>query len=335
MTRGQIKMSGLLAQGVIKEADKNASAKPFGASVPQAAGGENEDSSHDWAEEIAKRDEIIAQLKQPGGRVQRISLSLIDDSPYQPRLEYDPEEIDALAKTMAVAKQADPIKVRQVGARYELIGGHRRKRAALSLGWTEIDALVEDRSDAEAEMEGMLLVVANVKLSDFELAEMYQRALKKGYAKTKDAAAAMFSVTPSAVTGRLEMLSLPKEILDILRERPRLFSYSTAAVVKALVQEHPKHLDIIARGVRRLYEENAKQNSLKSWVLMTIAQQTRKAAPKANGLIVTKEGREVFSTKKTATAVTVNIKARNVDSEQLEKDLHAWLTQYAIDTQTA
>jgi len=286
-----------------------------------------------YLEQIAERDAIIEELRNSTDRVQKISLSLVDDSPYQPRLEYDPEEIDALAKTMAAATQADPIKVRKIGDRYELIGGHRRKRAALSLGWTEIDAIVESRSDAEAELETMLLVVANVKLSDFELAEMYQRALTKGFAKNKDKAAAMFGVTPSAVTGRLEMLSLPTEILEILRERPRLFSYSTAGVIKTLVQEHPKHLDIIVRGIRRLYEENAKQNSLKGWILQAIAQQTRKAAPKASGLIVTKGGREVFTTKKTATAVTVNIKSRNVDSEQLEKDLHAWLTQYAIDSE--
>lgn len=294
-----------------------------------------------WTEQIAERDALIAerdttieQLKNATDRVQKIQLELVDDSPYQPRLQYDPEEIDALAKTMAAATQADPIKVRKVGNRYELIGGHRRKRAALSLGWTEIDAIVETRSDAEAELEAMLLVVANVKLSDFELAEMYQRALQKGFAKNKDKAAAMFGVTPSAVSGRLDMLSLPKEILDILRERPRLFSYTTAGVIMTLVQEHPKHLDIIVRGIRRLYEENAKQNALKGWILQAIAQQTRKAAPRASGLVVTKDGREVFTTKKTATAVTVNIKARNVDSEQLEKDLHAWLTQYAIDSET-
>jgi hypothetical protein len=117
--------------------------------------------------------------------------------------------------------------------------------------------------------------------------------------------------------------------LDILKERPRLFSYSTAATIKALVQDHPKHLDIIVQGVQRLYEEGAKQNSLKGWILQAIAQQTRKAAPKPNGLIVTKGGHEVFSTKKTASSVTVNIKARDVDSAQLEKDLHDWLTAYA------
>ena len=278
---------------------------------------------------ISERDAIIEELKTSTDRVQRISLADVDDSPFQPRLEYDPEEIDALAKTMAASMQADPIKVRRVNGRYELISGHRRKRAALSLGWTEIDAVVEQRSDSQAELEAMLLVCANEPLSDYELAKMYKRALEKGYCKTREKAAAMFGVTPSAVTGRLSMLELPAPILEMLEAKPRLLGHPAAATVRSLVQEHPAYLDIIVRGVRRLIEEGAKQNALKGWILQAIAQHSRKSAPRENARIVTKDGREVFTTKKTANSVTVSIKARGIDNGQFELDLHKWLKEYA------
>lgn len=282
-----------------------------------------------WTEQIAERDAEIERLKYSTDRIQKIKLALVDDSPYQPRLEYDPEEIDALAKTMAAAKQADPIKVRKVGERYEIISGHRRKRAGLSLGWTEIDAIVEIRTDEQAELEAMLLVVANVQLSDYEFGKMYRRALDKGFCKTQREAAAMFGVTPAAVTGRLDMLSLPERIIEMLEAKPSLFGYSTSNVIKGLVQEHPRSIDIIVQGVRRLVEEGATQGSLKGWILQAIAQQGRRASPKAAPLIVTKDGRQIFSTKSSGNAVTVNIKTRDLDGAQFEKDLHDWLTAYA------
>lgn len=282
-----------------------------------------------YVEQIKERDAKIAELEASTDRVQSIQLSLVDDSPFQPRLEYDPEEIDALAKTMAAGSQADPIKVRKVGERYELISGHRRKRAALSLGWTEIDAIVENRSDDEAELESMLLVVGSVLLSDYEYAKMYRRALDKNFCKTQQEAANLFGVSQPKVSGCLEMLSLPAPILEMLDAKPSLFSYTTGKEIKALLKEHPKHVDIVVKGVRRLVEESAKQNGLKGWILQAIAQATHKAKPRENTLVITKEGHQVFTTKKSGNAVTVNIKAQGVDDAQFEKDLHQWLNEYA------
>lgn len=100
-------------------------------------------------------------------------------------------------------------------------------------------------------------------------------------------------------------------------------------MLKKLVQQYPQNLEIIVSGVRRLTEEGAKQNSLKGLILDAIAQKDRKKAPTASKLMVTKDGREVFTTKKTATSVTVAIKGNGIDPGQFEKDLHAWLTDYA------
>jgi ParB/RepB/Spo0J family partition protein len=287
-----------------------------------------------YLDQIAERDAEIERLKNSTDSVKKIPLSEVDDSPYQPRLEYDPEEIDALAKTMAAATQADPIKVRKVGDRYELISGHRRKRAALSLGWTEIDAIVEVRTNEEAELEAMLLVVGNVQLSDYELAKMYRRALDKGFCKSKRDAAAMFGVTHTAVNGRLDMLTLPPPIVDILEAKPSLFGYSTGKVAKDLLEENPRHVDIIVQGVRRLVEEGASQSSLKGWVRAEIAKHNRRAVPRPAPRIVTTDGREVFALKSASNSVTVNIKAKDLNGEQFEKDLHRWLTEYANRSQS-
>lgn len=284
-----------------------------------------------YVEQIAQRDALIEELRSSIDHVQRIQLSLVDDSPYQPRLEYDPEEIDALAKTMAAATQADPIKVRKVGDRYELISGHRRKRAALSLGWTEISAIVENRTDEQAELEAMLLVVGSVTLSDYELAKMYRRAQIRKFWKGQREAAAMFGTSQTLVSQRMDMLNLPAPILEMLEAKPSLFGAECGKTIKNLVKDYPDHIDLIVKGVRRLVEENATQNSLKGWVLQAISQQGRKAAPPAdeNRTITTADGRAIFTTKKHATSLTVNFKAKKFDNAKFERDFHQWLSEYA------
>lgn len=283
-----------------------------------------------YLDQLAEKDAIIEELRSSSDRVQRIKLSLVDDSPYQPRLEYDPEEIDALAKTMAASTQADPIKVRKVGDRYELISGHRRKRAALSLGWTEIDAIVENRTDEQAELEAMLLVVGSVSLSDYELAKMYRRAQQRKFWKGQREAAAMFGTSQTLVSQRLDMLSLPAPILEMLEAKPSLFGADCGKTIKNLVKEFPDHIDLIVKGVRRLVEENAPQNSLKGWVLQAISQKGRKASPPDNSrTITTGDGRAIFTTKKHATSLTVNFKAKNFDDAKFERDFHQWLSEYA------
>lgn len=275
---------------------------------------------------IADLQAKLAAANQGSYTVTRIFLNLIDDSPYQPRLEIDPEEIDELAKTMAAAHQADPIKVRRVGDRFELISGHRRVRAARTLGWDEIDAIVEVRTDMEAEVEAMLLVVGNVHLSAYELAKMYDRAISKGIVSNQTACAAFFATKQPVVSACLGMLDLPQEIISILDARPRLMGYECAKVVKALIKENPAHVDTIVRGVKRL-GDGMQQNALKGWVRQAIRQTTEHKEDDRR--TITSNGRPVFTTKRDPRSVTVSCKIPGMNIEVFEERLRLWLQDQA------
>lgn len=283
--------------------------------------------------EAQKYQEIIADLQAKlqaandrTSDIRRIRLDLIDDSPYQPRMEIDPEEIDDLAKTMAAARQADPIKVRMVGDRYELISGHRRTRAARTLGWEEIDAIVETRTDAEAEVEAMLLVVGNIGLSDYELAKMYDRAITRGICPTQTACATFFATKQPHVSARLDMLNLPDEVVAMLDAKPRMFGYECSKIIKSLIKDHPGEIDVIVRGVRRL-GEGMKQNSLKGWVLQAIKQE--QVSSHDDRKTITRNGRPVFTTKRDPRSVTVACKIPGMDVAKFEERLRAWLQEQA------
>jgi ParB/RepB/Spo0J family partition protein len=273
--------------------------------------------------------ERVKQAENSGPDTERnISLDLIDDSPYQPRIEYDPEEIDELAHTMESAGQADPIKVRQVENRFELISGHRRTRAAQSLGWTTINAIIELRTDKEAEVEAMLLLVANVGLSDFEFAKMCARAFAQGYVKTQTDAARFFGCKQSKISGCLDLLKMPPAILEMLERRPSMFGVTCGKWIKDMVTDSPAHLDIIVKGVQMLNDGMA-QTSLKGWVAQKITQINSSSHRNFNQKTITTGRRTIYATKVEPRKIIVSLKSPQMTMEYFEERLNAWLEQEA------
>ena len=79
--------------------------------------------------------EIFSQNVTPssGGQVE-IDIKQLNPSPYQPRKEMEPRALDELAKTIGAKGILQPILVRQIKNRYEIIAGERRWRAAQLAG---------------------------------------------------------------------------------------------------------------------------------------------------------------------------------------------------------
>lgn len=271
---------------------------------------------------------VAAARKARRGAAKLIRVALVVDSPYQPRLHYNPEEIDELAETMREAKQGEPIRVRLKNRRYELISGHRRIRAARILGWTRILAYVDVMSDAEAQAKTMILAVGNVKLTDYELAKMFESAVASKVCKNQRAVASYFGFGTTKVNGCLDMLKLPRSIVRVLDVRPDLFGYETAIVIKKLLAEYPDNLADIERGVQRLVD-GATQSSLKAWVLQAIKGQTNSTGAEPN--LITRGRKLVFTTKVHADkrAILVNCKLPDMDVVEFEKELQAWLDERA------
>jgi ParB family chromosome partitioning protein len=326
MNRPGIKVSGLVASGKVAARESADQRKPLvgtqSAVAPSVAELPTRDDSP-----VAGVDPQASRERRPavaGADTRKIPVSDIVDSPYQPRLKYDPEEIDRLAETMNTAAHADPIKVRMVNGKYELISGHRRVRAARSLGWAKIDAYVEVLSDLEAQAKTLLLAVGSVGLADYEYALMFATALKVGMCKTQREVASYFGQGTVKVSGCLDMLKLPTKIVRMLDAKPDLFGYQTGAVIKKLCVDHPDNLADIERGVQRLME-GAAQNSLKSWVLQAIKGQAERGGSEPN--LITNGRRLIFTTKISADqrSVVVNCKVADLDIAAFEKHLQAWL----------
>lgn len=255
-------------------------------------------------------------------------LDLIDDSPYQPRLRYASETIDELAHTMASAGQEEPIQVRAVGSRYELISGHRRVRAGRSLGWTTIKALIVIKDDREAELATMVHNEGREDLSDFERGKLYKRAQEGGFAKSQTEIANLFGTSQAVVSKRLAMLELPQPILDLLETNPILFSYNCSNTIHALLKEYPGHIKLIEDATRRLVE-GADQNSIRGWVEQMIGIKDRKAKVSSKKVITNDSGKQLFTATFDGRTVMIRISDPTVDVGMVQQKVSDTLTAIA------
>lgn len=148
-----------------------------------------------------------------------IEIQKIQSNPYQPRLDFDQEALQALAKSIHQLGIIQPLTVRKVAQdSFELISGERRLRAARMAGLDRVPTYVRS-ADTEEMLE--MALVENVQREDLnpvEVALGYQRLVSECGLR-QDQVARRVGKARSAVTNTLRLLRLPPRIQAALRER--------------------------------------------------------------------------------------------------------------------
>jgi ParB/RepB/Spo0J family partition protein len=299
----QVKFSGLIRSGVLT---------PLSTADDKTYVTEVSDENNELPpEEITLRSVDSATTS----RRQKIPLNLIDDSPYQPRDLYDPSEIDNLAHSLAAGGLDEQINVRlKPNGRYELIKGHRRTRAARSLGWTDIDADIVTKTDREAKLSAMISNEGRIDLTDFERGKLYIEGKESSFAKTQDEIAHLFGTTQVLVSIRMAMLELPATIVQMLEHNPKMFGATTAQDIRRLLKEYPGEGLIIEKAVQRI-NDGANENSVKAWVQQMLKPKTTPD----EASITDKAGRTIFKAKFSGREFTIQIKDEQVDAKEIEE----------------
>src|SRR5271157_4280730 len=87
---------------------------------------------------------------QPTEGMLQVDIDLIDPSPYQPRSTFREEGLEELARSIQVSGIVQPIVVRRVGTRFQLIAGERRWRAAQRAGLSRVPAVLRNVPEEKA-----------------------------------------------------------------------------------------------------------------------------------------------------------------------------------------
>ena len=151
-------------------------------------------------------------------KIVEISLDLIDPNPYQPRKNFGDDNLSELANSIKQQGLIQPIAIRKVGDRYQIISGERRTRASRIAGLSTIKAQVFEDLDDKAMAEWALIEnIQRVDLNPVEIARSYQQLIDKhGY--THEDLAKIVSKSRSAITNSLRLLKLPQQVLIWIEE---------------------------------------------------------------------------------------------------------------------
>jgi ParB family chromosome partitioning protein len=152
----------------------------------------------------------------PAGPLQ-IDIDLIEPSPYQPRTRFREEALDELARSIQASGIIQPIVVRPVGNRYQLIAGERRWRAAQRAGLKKVSSIVRQVPD---ELALEMTLVENIQREDLnaiEAARAFERLMDE-FQLTQESVAERTGKDRATVANAIRLLKLEPTIQDWIEE---------------------------------------------------------------------------------------------------------------------
>jgi len=149
---------------------------------------------------------------------QMLPLHKVEPNPNQPRRDFDPEELQSLADSIATHGVVQPLTVREMeNGYYQIVAGERRWRAARIAELREIPAVIIQADDKKV-ME--LALIENLQRQDLNPVEeaMGYQTLMTEYGLTQEETAAQVGKSRPAVANMLRLLNLCPDVLDMVRD---------------------------------------------------------------------------------------------------------------------
>lgn len=163
----------------------------------------------------------LGDRSQSGIPYRELDLSSIQRDSNQPRVNFDEEGLKELAQSIKTYGVLTPILVRSLqGGKFQLIAGERRFRASKIAGLTSIPALVDQTEDSSGERTLAIQLVENIQRSNLTPLERAHAiaALKETFGLSIREVGAKLGISKSMVQRSLEILELPDDLLNALRE---------------------------------------------------------------------------------------------------------------------
>jgi ParB family chromosome partitioning protein len=179
----------------------------------------------------------------------QVSVEAIEQSPFQPRKGFDDDELSALSASIKTHGVLQPLVVRQVGDRYQLVAGERRLRAARAAGLASVPVTVVNFNDQQAREAALVENIQRADLNPIEKAHGFKDYLDR-YKMTHEQLAARLGLARPTITNLVALLDLPRELQDSVRVGQLTTGH--AKVLKGITdpaRQIQLSKEIIARGL--------------------------------------------------------------------------------------
>lgn len=150
-------------------------------------------------------------------KVVELNLSDVLPNRFQPRIKFDENAINELAISIQKYGVIQPIVVRQIGNKYEIIAGERRYKASKIAGKQTIPAIISELNDKDSVEIALIENVQREDLTPIEKAISYKKILDMGYINQEELAQKV-GKTQSTIANTLRLLNLTDDVQEALLE---------------------------------------------------------------------------------------------------------------------
>ena len=149
------------------------------------------------------------------GQVRKLPIDDVLPNRFQPRIKFSESEVLALADSIKNHGVIQPILVRPIGDKYEIIAGERRYKASVMAGLKEIPAIVRQLDDKQSAELALIENVQRKDLTPIEEALSYKKILDMGYL-TQEQLALKLGKKQSTIANKLRLLNLDEDVQNAL-----------------------------------------------------------------------------------------------------------------------
>lgn len=193
----------------------------FRLDVPHAAPGQfvgqpHHPPAHQPAAAAQPVQVAAAASQEPAAAPLRVDVRKIDSNPAQPRKEFDADDMQSLSESISAHGLLQPVVVRRMHDRYQLVAGERRLRAAIKAGWVDVPVNIVEADDRQM---AELAIVENLQRKDLnalEKAASFQKYLDE-YGCTQEELAGRLKLDRSTIANLIRLLELPEGVQDAIR----------------------------------------------------------------------------------------------------------------------
>jgi ParB family chromosome partitioning protein len=197
---------------------------------------------------------------------QEIDIDLIEPSPFQPRTRFREEALDELSRSIQASGIIQPVVVRPIGNRYQLIAGERRWRAAQRAGLTRVSAIIKVVPDSLALEMTLVENIQREDLNAIEAARAFERLMDE-FQLTQEAVAERTGKDRTTVANAVRLLKLEPTIQEWIEEGKLSAGHGRALLALTDSQLRMRYARRAARGgltvrqVERLAARRSRGNS--------------------------------------------------------------------------
>jgi ParB family chromosome partitioning protein len=215
-------------------------------------------------------DYVVAEPAAAASSVRPLPVASVTPNPFQPRREFSEDDLADLANSMRENGLLQPIVVRPAAAtaggsaRWEIVAGERRWRAAMRLGWHDIPASVREVDDRTLLVLALVENLQRAGLSPLEEAEGFRR-LGEEFSLSQQQIAEVVGRDRSTVSNALRLLQLPASVKQLVLDGSLSAGHARA---------------LLGLGSDRRIAELAREAVEKGWSVREVELQVQRTGPR-------------------------------------------------------